>query len=319
MAHISRAVRNCYRSTRKSSSRLLWASTTAIFPRCFNFQHLTFSKTAASTSQLRTYSGTSGNQRSSRESGSPCGTEIKPRHPYAGPIGRIRREIQEYKLKKWDFLIYRCDYSDDAAWNKFLAIVQHEAEDGLKRQKAEDLLNTMEMTVKEDKTALDGATVEQVRGIFNEWVQIDEENAENNNMPYFWQLPRYAYCVRVDADAIGSVVRRAPQPPERDRDEIGYATLIRLVHHDYIEGPDPCRDSSDDEEPEDDEEDEEDYTKMNDVKVPIGYLGPKSYGNLANEVGITWNQYVKHKRDDGVSCAKTPWKCWWWEPWKRPS
>jgi hypothetical protein len=95
----------------------------------------------------------------------------------------------------------------------------------------------MEITIKEDKETLDGATINQVRDMFNNWLQSDEAKAENNNTHYkgLYQFPRYTSCVYVDADAIDFVVRRGPQPPEIDFDEIGYATLMRLDHWDYVD------------------------------------------------------------------------------------
>jgi hypothetical protein len=207
--------------------------------------------------------------------------------------------IQQDRHKKWGFLIYRCDYSSDELWNKFLSNVRHKTEQHLKTLKAEDLRDTLEMTVKEDRQTLDGATADQVRNIFNQWVQSDEAKAENNNTPYeaLFQFPRYKYCVYVDADAIDSVVRRAPQPPEFDFDEIGYVNLVRLVHEDYIEGISGNLSDYDDY-----EDDEEDFTKMNDVKVPLCYTYAESYGSLDNDA--TWTRYVQNRREDDVSCGQ---------------
>jgi hypothetical protein len=51
-------------------------------------------------------------------------------------------------------------------------------ENGLTVNKAEDLKDTLELTVREDKENFDGATVEQVREMFKDWVQSDEAKSE---------------------------------------------------------------------------------------------------------------------------------------------
>jgi hypothetical protein len=51
-------------------------------------------------------------------------------------------------------------------------------ENGLTVNKAEDLKDTLELTVREDKENLNGANVEQIHEIFKDWVQSDEAKSE---------------------------------------------------------------------------------------------------------------------------------------------
>jgi hypothetical protein len=111
----------------------------------------------------------------------------------------------------------------DEAWAKFLSNVDWHLEEELKILKAEDLRDTMEMTPKEDKKTLDGATVDQVRTIFRRWVRSNEARAEINHEPCgAFRHPRHLYCVHVDTDVLNSVVNRAPQSPAWDRRRIAY-------------------------------------------------------------------------------------------------
>lgn len=220
--------------------------------------------------------------------------------PFAGPAGRIRQTLQVEGHTKWGFVVYRCDYADDEAFMKLLSNIYHEAAYCLKVLEAEDLQPALDFTVKEDRKSLDGATIDQVRGIFNEWVKSDEAKAENNNTAYpaIVKYPRYNFCIHVDADAIDSIVRRAPQPPQYDADEIGYVTLVQLLHDEELEDTKRCESGMEDE-----EDDGEDFTKMNDVKVPIWYLGAESYGNL-HEYAM-WERLVRYRRSDGVSYGQS--------------
>ncbi|OAK96433.1 hypothetical protein IQ06DRAFT_351856 [Phaeosphaeriaceae sp. SRC1lsM3a] len=164
------------------------------------------------------------------------------------------------------------------------------------------------MTVKQDPNTLNGATVDQVRDLFGEWVKSGEARAENNNTPD-WKLflyPRYTYCVYVDADAIDSVVRRAPQPPEFDSREIGYVTLIRLGHDDKLIEEAMASSSYVTEDENDYDDEDEGFTKMNHVKIAVGYLGAEGYCDLAREGGDwTWCVTKKYRGWDGVSFRRS--------------
>ncbi|USP74653.1 hypothetical protein yc1106_01927 [Curvularia clavata] len=206
----------------------------------------------------------------------------KTYYPFSGPLNHIDEDVQYHKHKKWGFLIYRCDYSSDEAWAKFLSNLNWEVENQLKIFKAEHLWDTMEMTPKEDKKVLDGATVDQVRNIFTEWVRSDEARAEINDGPCgAFTYPRHTFCVHVDADVLDSVVNRAPQPPTWDRRHIAYANLVQLRHEDFAEELGiPVQDFTNNDEEDEEEDDASEYGDLNFVKVPLSYLGPESYNEL---------------------------------------
>lgn len=225
--------------------------------------------------------------------------------PFSGPLNRVQKDIQYYKHKKWGFLIYRCDYASDEAWSKFLSNLNWEIEEGLRILKAEDLRDTLEMTPKEDKEALDGATVDQVRNIFTEWVRSDEARAEINNEPCgAFTYPRYTYCVHVDADVLDSVVNRAPQPPSWDPRNIAYVNLVQLRHEAFAERlgltvQETTNNHEEDKEQDDGDIDESEYGEEHFVKVPLSYVGPEHYNELYSQ--YTFEQFVRYQRSDDVS------------------
>ena len=204
----------------------------------------------------------------------------------ADPIGTIRACIHDHRHKKWGFLIYRCDYSSDDVWAKFMSTVQFLVKSHLEVLKATDLLSSLEITVKEDQETLNGASVDQVRETFKNWVQGDGRKEELRDAPYSpLQYTRYMYCVHVDADALDSVVSRAPQPPKRDTKRIGYVNLVRLRASDMIPDSGPSLIDPEDEEYDEDEEDEEDEDL---VKVPLDCLGPENYALLFDYSYFDW-------------------------------
>jgi len=226
-----------------------------------------------------------------------------PHLPVLGnPIRTLRASIHDHKNKKWGFLVYRCDYSSDEDWTRFLWILQTRVKEELQCLQATGLLSPFEMTAKEDKDILNGASVDKVREHFWAWVNSDEAEEELRDAPYGpFRYARYTYCVYVDAGVIDSVVKRALQPPKHDySNEIGYVNLVRLRMEDMI--PDNSV-SAGDPEDEVEEEDEEDMRDENFVKVPLRYICPEIYGDLD---WYTFDQMGRfRRRKDGVSWARS--------------
>ncbi|KAF2464301.1 uncharacterized protein BDR25DRAFT_361805 [Lindgomyces ingoldianus] len=211
----------------------------------------------------------------------------------------IRACVDEHNNNKWGFLIYRCDYSSEDAWAKFMSIYQWNMREALEVLKATDLLPSLEWTVKEDRKTLDQASVDQVREIFKSWVEGDEAKEELRDAPHPGpsRYVRYTYCVHVDADAIDSVVNRAPQPPKSDHKNIGYVNLVRLRPSDMIPyGGLPI-------DPEDEEHDK-DEGDDNFVKVGLSSLDPERYGTL--ESAYFWDLMTRYRRKEDVVLANEP-------------
>jgi hypothetical protein len=85
-------------------------------------------------------------------------------YPFASPLRDIKEDIQYHKHRCWGLVVYRCDYTSDELWEKFMSNMRYRIEDALTANKAEDLKDTLELTVREDKENPNGANVEQVRG-----------------------------------------------------------------------------------------------------------------------------------------------------------
>jgi hypothetical protein len=144
--------------------------------------------------------------------------------------------------------------------------------------KATDLAASLDMRVQSDQAALDGASVDYVRDAFKAWVDGTEAKEELKDAPIDWgcaDYPRYKCCVHVDADAVDSVVKRAPQPPKFDRDQVGYVNLVRLDMRQVTD------DGVHEEEEEEEEDDDDDGGDENVIKAPVSRLfGPERYGQL---------------------------------------
>jgi hypothetical protein len=118
-----------------------------------------------------------------------------------------------YGLKKWGWVIYRCTYGDDAAWQRFVNEL-HDYHKTLLRDElqAEDLIPSYDWIVKEDPT-LDGATKDEVRRRFRQFrtslleAEVPDDLEERKKQAILWEWPRYNFCIHVGAEALESVLR----------------------------------------------------------------------------------------------------------------
>lgn len=87
----------------------------------------------------------------------------------------------------------------------------------------------------EDKQRLDGADVHAAKEMFKEWIYSDqgalsEVSPQEVHMAWrqsaFGVSPRYEFFAHVDADALDSVVNKAPHPLELDDVGWGYVNLV---------------------------------------------------------------------------------------------
>lgn len=159
-------------------------------------------------------------------------------------LDQIRAVLRKYSLDRWGFVIYRCTYGDNTAWNTFTSILKYRAHDSLKMLNALDLEQSLHWTFIENKDSLDGASIENVKAQFRNWVATegqreqagrksleDPEQLANTDrnlwMTTDGRFPtRYRFCVHVDDGALDSVVSHAPRPPLDDLEGIGYVNVV---------------------------------------------------------------------------------------------
>lgn len=78
-------------------------------------------------------------------------------------------------LKKdlpWGFVIYRCSYGDNRAWERMLGAIDKSVKESLEDEdnNRPDLLSSYEPVIFDDKEKFDGATSHEVRDHFSVWV-----------------------------------------------------------------------------------------------------------------------------------------------------
>jgi len=146
---------------------------------------------------------------------------------------RINDMLNYYGLRKWGFVIYRCTYDNDSAWDRFMQNLNARKDAVLRdTYDDEDLAQHLDWNVQQDPS-LDHATKDEVRDRFKAWVATDARAEMPTSAEYrdrlqglLYENPRYKYCIHVDAEAMQSVLD-GPPPTKPDLRGVSYVNLIR--------------------------------------------------------------------------------------------
>jgi hypothetical protein len=153
----------------------------------------------------------------------------------ASSTDKIRDLLDCYSLKKWGWVIYRCTYGDDSAWQQFLQqLTDYQTQEVLRRRNnADDLVPSYNWIVIEDPATLDGATKDEVRRRFKKLrtsLVKDEvpdhlEDYKKRRLPS--ECPRYNFCIHVGSEAVESVLREGVPYNGNSGPTTSHVNLIR--------------------------------------------------------------------------------------------
>ncbi|KAJ5506925.1 hypothetical protein N7453_005882 [Penicillium expansum] len=122
----------------------------------------------------------------------------------------ILYELKDRKIEKWGWVFYRTTHKDDEAWDMFKRTLNLSVRSIIKVDSRSELNKAMfdklDFIFIEDKAKFDGASKEELRAHFQEWV-ADNFSAEN---PYADQkllyddepVARYRFFFEVDEDTM---------------------------------------------------------------------------------------------------------------------
>lgn len=137
----------------------------------------------------------------------------------------VESYLQEDGHQTWGFVIYRCSYESDDDWDQFMKRLRYRTRCSVEAESGLDMMDSLSMTVFEDRSLFDGASTSNVREHFKQWAATAPQ-LEQGTGPALSQ--RYRYCVQVDAVALKSVIHDAPAPPAIDVSSKGFVNLIWL-------------------------------------------------------------------------------------------
>ena len=143
----------------------------------------------------------------------------------------LAEELQFYNHRKWGWVIYRCTYGDDEAWERFKVLVTRYSRRDLQDKDVPQIVaDGIDWTFVSDPTTLDGASRNALRKRFQSWV-ADAEPAEQSGLipsrlaQHNLKSSRYTYFVQVDEASLRSVVDADPA----DDLDPGWVNLVRCA------------------------------------------------------------------------------------------
>lgn len=145
---------------------------------------------------------------------------------HMSPTQKIDSQRRALGLSSWGLVVYRCTYADDYAWSRFKDIFTRRLHEGLERDSAAELAQTLDFIFIEDKDILDQASPDDVRDHFRSWCQATL--AQLNIQSQHASLPptaRFNFCILIDNDSLRAVLQ-GPPPGQPDHDGAGYVTIV---------------------------------------------------------------------------------------------
>lgn len=149
----------------------------------------------------------------------------------------IRIHMSSTSQERWGLPIIRCTYASQEWWDAFLLQMMLDIEEEYLRYESRDVLRkSLQCPVVEDRARLDGATWEQARTKFDEWIVEDmaahpledppktiptrvfnkpEERAAFDIM----RSPYWSFCIFVDEASLSSVLDTTTPKDERSISE----------------------------------------------------------------------------------------------------
>lgn len=157
---------------------------------------------------------------------------------------KILEDLAKLGHDKWGFVIYRCTYRDNQAWDRFKDIVRRRTLEDMADSDAPEAADRLQWTFVDDEASLDGASKDQLRARFRQWATeaITSENPRAEHHQIFG-VPRYRYFIQVDEQSLRSVLLA----PALDPSGKGY---VHFVDSQW-------KQSSEDDDDDDDDESEE--------------------------------------------------------------
>jgi hypothetical protein len=144
----------------------------------------------------------------------------------------IERYLQTDGHRTWGFVIYRCTYDNDDEWNEFMKRLRYRIRQTLEFYNGLDLMDSLGLTVIEDRETLDDVEASVVREHFKTWVETAPQREQGTAQAHIqsgfqtWESQRYLFCIQVDAEVLESVVHWAEAPPAIDARSEGFVKIV---------------------------------------------------------------------------------------------
>lgn len=128
----------------------------------------------------------------------------------------ISTQLTERNHSKWGFVVYRCDYRDDDAFNRLISLMTSQARENLR---SDGLMRRLDWVLMSDKALFENASKGEIRQHFRAWakdtkIQLEDQGAGAMDGSD-WQdegfAPglRHQFCLHVDGEVLQRAMRFA--------------------------------------------------------------------------------------------------------------
>jgi hypothetical protein len=142
----------------------------------------------------------------------------------------VHNTLKSLGHSKWGWVIYRCTYNDDEAWDRFKQLIDQYSREAIAKSDTPEVAESLEWTFVEDRHSLDGVSRDQLRARFKAWkakaFAVEQPRVKDQLNPDFG-IPRYTYFIQVDEEALRSVIDEVSEPnPTPWYDCEGHVNLV---------------------------------------------------------------------------------------------
>ncbi|OSS52587.1 hypothetical protein B5807_02545 [Epicoccum nigrum] len=145
---------------------------------------------------------------------------------------RIRVRLAWNPDSKLGFIVYRCTYTSDDDWRRFMEFLDKTVHQSLVDAELGDVLDRLEWNVQED-VSLEEASFDTVRRKFQEW---NKSGAEPNNL----EFSRRHACIMVNKSILDRTLEYIAKHPDGKFDLWGFARVYLVSAKDGGPNDDIC-------------------------------------------------------------------------------
>ena len=135
--------------------------------------------------------------------------QIEEHEEGSGGLNRTIRAMQQTRFHRWGFVLYRCTYSDDAAWEYYIQALHDAVRSGLEDLGRDLLLfKYFKLDVIGDRDTLENASKDYVRQKFAQWSSAHqgvEQGGPGTDSSFARQMPLFRYCLYADQKCLDTV------------------------------------------------------------------------------------------------------------------
>lgn len=153
-------------------------------------------------------------------------------NPFPTEAEQLEQLLKDRRFDTWGFVIYRCAYGNDKAWEECMQILKARERRQLEWYEKPELYDSLAWTVLEDLEAFDQATKQDLRGHFKDWIAPKAKNEQpraqrlvTKHRPWKHIAPRYGFFIAIDQASMESVLEN-PYPEAILTEQTGYVNLV---------------------------------------------------------------------------------------------